>query len=136
MAVVFEDNSMRVKEAINQCGIGWLYEAAGELEAQVKRNTKVDTGQTKGSWEYSVNEDEGEAVIGSAYENAIWEEFGTGEYALNHDGRNKPWVYKDVHGNWHTTRGKKPRRALWHAYTSLKSQLINSADEKFGGLGK
>ena len=50
MSVKFEDNSIKVKAALNHATIQWLYEASGELEAQVKRNTRVDTGQTKGSW--------------------------------------------------------------------------------------
>ena len=86
----------------------WLYEAAGELEAQVKRNTKVGTGQLKNSWTYKVDESKGEATIGSPLENAIWEEFGTGQYALHGDGRKTPWVYKDDKGKWHTTIGKHP----------------------------
>ena len=135
MSVEFEDNSIKVKDALEKASIAWLYEAAGELEAQTKRNTKVDTGQTKGSWQNKVDEPAGKAIVGSSYENAVWEEFGTGEYALNNDGRKTPWSYKDVKGNWHTTTGKKPRRALWRAFTSLKARLIHAAEEKFGGLG-
>lgn len=135
MGVEFENNSMACKEALEKAGIAWLYEAAGELEAQTKRNTKVDTGKTKGSWSYKVEETEGKAVIGSDYENAIWEEFGTGEYALNGDGRKTPWSYKDVKGQWHTTKGKKPRRALWNAFTSLKTRLIRAAEERFKEVG-
>ena len=56
MSVKFEDNSIKVKAALNHATIQWLYEASGELEAQVKRNTRVDTGQTKGSWTYKVDE--------------------------------------------------------------------------------
>lgn len=135
MSVNFHDNSIQCKEAIERAGIAWLHEAAGELEAQTKRNTKVDTGQTKGSWQNRVDEAKQEAVVGSSFENAIWEEFGTGEYALNGDGRKTPWSYKDARGNWHTTKGKKPRRALWNAFTSLKSRLIAAAEAKFRGLG-
>lgn len=135
MPVEFEDNSIKCKEAIKKAGIAWLHEAAGELEAQTKRNTAVDSGQTKGSWQYKVDESQGKAVVGSNYENAIWEEFGTGEYALNNDGRKTPWSYQDVNGKWHTTTGKKPRRALWNAFTSLKSRLISLAEDKFRGLG-
>lgn len=64
MSVKFEDNSIKVKAALNHATIQWLYEASGELEAQVKRNTRVDTGQTKGSWTYKVDEANGEAMVG------------------------------------------------------------------------
>lgn len=69
---------------------------SGELEAQVKRNTRVDTGQTKGSWTYKVDEANGEAMVGSPQENAIWEEFGTGQYALNGDGERQNGNIKTV----------------------------------------
>lgn len=123
-----------VKEAIEEAAIAWLHEGAGELEAQVKRNTAVDTGQLKASWSYKVNEEKLEAQIGSPSENAIWEEFGTGEFAMNGDGRKTPWRYQDAKGNWHTTTGKRPKRAFFRAYTSSKSKLITAARKKFKGL--
>ena len=121
--VKFKDNSAKVKAALNEKTISWLYEAGGELEAQTKRNTKVGTGQLKNSWTYKVDESKGEAKIGSNLENAIWEEFGTGEYALHGDGRKTPWVYKDDKGKWHRTTGKKPHRALNNAFVTLKGAI-------------
>ena len=76
MSVKFTDNSAQVKAALNDAAIAYLYEAGGELEAQVKRNTKVGTGQLKNSWTYVVDEAKGVTTIGSPLENAIWEEFG------------------------------------------------------------
>lgn len=133
--VSFTDNSIKVKQLIEQKAIAFLEEAAGELEAQVKRNSVVDTGQTKGSWRHKVDEKKMEAYIGSDLENAIWEEFGTGEYALHGDGRKGGWKYKDARGNWHSTLGKKPRRPLWKAYTTLKNKIISYAEQAFRGLG-
>jgi Bacteriophage HK97-gp10, putative tail-component len=134
MSVKFENYSIQVKAAINATAVAFLHEACGELEAQVKRNTKVDTGKTKGSWEYAVDEKKLEGHIGSNYENAIWEEFGTGEYALNGDGRKGGWKYQDERGQWHYTRGKEPRRALFHAFNEKKAQIIRAAEERFRGL--
>ena len=131
----FEDNSMQVKTALDDAIGRWLMEAAGELEAQVKRNTAVDTGKTKGSWRYRVDEGEQKAVVGSDYENAIWEEFGTGVYAEAGNGRKTPWAYKDGEGNWHKTKGKRPRRALKKAFTSMKPKLVRALEEKLKGLG-
>lgn len=68
MSVQFKNNSAKVKAAMNEKAIAWLYEASGELEAQVKRNTAVGTGQLKNSWTYKVNESKGEATIGSPLE--------------------------------------------------------------------
>lgn len=134
--VEFTDNSVAVKHAIQAAAVAWLLEAGGEIESQVKRNTAVDTGQLKGSWKDVVDEEKLEAVIGSPLQNAIWEEFGTGEYALNGDGRKTPWSYKDAKGKWHYTHGKKPRRALYNAFTRLKPKLVQLAKEKFKEVGE
>ena len=134
MSVEFEDNSIAVKDAIEAAAIKWLYEAAGELQAQVMRNTRVDTGKTKQSWEYRVDAATKKAVVGSNAENAIWEEFGTGQYALHGDGRKTPWSYQDRNGNWHTTKGKRPQRAFFKAYTMSKSKLKKSFENVMRGL--
>lgn len=118
--IQFTDNSAQVKAALDGAIVAYLYEAAGELEAQTKRNTRVDTGNTKSSWSYHVDEAAGKAVVGSTLENAIWEEFGTGEYALHNDGRK---------GGWHHTYGKKPNRAFQKAFNSLKNKLIQRAEK-------
>lgn len=134
MSVKFEDNSIKVKGAINDAVIAFLNEAAGEVVSQTQRNSRVDTGQTKGSYTYdvTVDVDSAEAKIGSPLENAIWEEFGTGEYALNGDGRQGGWRYEDDNGQWHFTRGKSPNRPLYRAYTKLKTKIIKMAQSEIG----
>lgn len=132
--VKFTDNSVKVKKALaDLCG-QWLEEASGELEAQTKRNqTRVDTGATKGGWTHKVTS-KTEAVVGNPLENAIWEEFGTGEYALEGNGRKGGWVYKDAKGEFHRTKGKKPLRALHKAFTANKAKLKKALQEKLKGL--
>lgn len=132
--VEFHDFSVEVKAAMNDKIISTLYEVAGELVTRTQRNSRVDTGKTKGSFQYKVVEDELTAYIGSDYENAIWEEFGTGEYALNGDGRKGGWFYEDAEGNGHFTHGKKPSRAFWKAYTGFKNAIINRFQQVMKGL--
>lgn len=134
MSVEFTNNSIKVKEAMKETGIAWLHEACGEIESQTKRNSAVDTGETKGSYQHKVNEDALEGFIGSDNQNAVWEEFGTGEYALNGDGRKGGWFYEDVSGKGHFTHGKKAKRPLFKAYTALKTHLQRMAQERFKGL--
>ena len=98
MSVELKDDSIKVKAALNDATVKFLYEAAQVIQSQVKQNTTVDTGQLKASWNFTVDESKGEATIGSPVENAIWEEFGTGEYALHGDGRKGGWVYVDEKG--------------------------------------
>ncbi len=123
--VEFTDNSMQVKAALSDGVRAFLYEAGGELQAQTMRNSRVDTGQTKGSYQYKVEEKTGEASVhvGSNQENAIWEEYGTGEYALQGNGRKGGWFYKDAKGTGHFTYGKKPNRPLYRAFNTLCGKL-------------
>ena len=134
--VIFEDYSIEVQAAIESKIDAVLEECAGELESQVKRNTRVDTGKTKNSWQHFVESDGNShtATIGSAEENAIWEEFGTGEYALKGNGRKGGWSYKDEKGDWYRTTGKKPSRAFFNAFTSLKNKIINRIQNSLKGL--
>ncbi len=132
--VTFKDNRIKVEDALAEKGVALLYEALGELQAQTARNSRVDSGQTKGSWDYTVDEATLQGQVGSSLENAIWEEFGTGEYALEGNGRKGGWFYKDVEGEGHFTHGKKPNRALWNAYEALKTKLISRAESIFKGM--
>ena len=132
--VKFEDYSIEVQNAIDDKINAVLEECAGEVESAVKRNTRVKTSKTKNSWRHKVVDSEHIAYIGSDEENAIWEEFGTGEYALKGNGRKGGWSYKDENGKWWHTNGKKPSRAFWHAYTSLKKAIISRIENALKGL--
>ncbi|MEG1822908.1 MAG: hypothetical protein RR233_08365 [Clostridiales bacterium] len=164
MSVVFENNSIAVEKALGEAGLAWLYEASGEICSQTQRNTKVSGGglggKTKGSWRVNVDEKNMTAIVGSNSENAIWEEFGTGEYALEGKGRKGGWwikvggrhgemplstvqkygwakVRKDNDGNitFVFTLGKRPRRAFQKAYLKTKPKVLRRANEIFKGVG-
>lgn len=136
MSVQFDDFSMQVKAALEEAAVQFLHEAAGELASQTARNSPVDTGQLKGSWGYRVDENKLEATIGSPLENAIWNEFGTGEYALNGDGRKGGWFYEDRKGEGHFTHGKHPQRTMHKAFTKLKPKIIKRAEQVLKGTMK
>lgn len=145
----FVDNTIQVQNAIEGAITQFLTEASAELAAQTAKNTSVDTGQLKGSWTYKVNAAKKEATIGSPLQNAIWEEFGTGEHALQ-GGRKTPWfvpvagykgkkkptyqgkvviVYGKNKKKYYMTDGKKPRRNLFNAYKSTKDKIIKRAEQ-------
>ena len=69
-------------------------------------------------------------------ENAIWNEYGTGEYALEGNGRKGGWSYKDDHGDWHHTFGKQPERTFDKAYKGLKPKIIKRAEDVLKGTMK
>lgn len=129
--IEFVDNRVQVNKALDDTVGAFLLEASSEIVSAAARGSRVDSGQLKGSWKANVNESKGEAVIGSELENAIWEEFGTGEYAAKGDGRKGGWSYQDDSGNWHHTTGKKPNRTLQRAFDSAKGKIINRAKQIF-----
>lgn len=129
----FEDFSMQVKGAIDEAIMQYLNEASGELVSQTASNSPVDTGQLKNSWNYNVDEGNQESKIGSPLENAIWNEFGTGEYALEGNGRKGGWKYQDEEGKWHFTTGKPPQRTFKKSYDALKPKLVKRAEEVMKG---
>ena len=138
----FEDNSIKILKALDEVGQQWLEDATRILHRQVVQNSRVDTGQTKSSWKKVVDGDKG--IVGSTSENAIWEEFGTGHYAVNGDGRKGAWyvpvqkvigkkkptyngkvivVYGKNGQAYYKTNGKKPNRALENAKNSTEKKI-------------
>lgn len=134
MSVEFHDFTTKVLDAMDDTINAVLEECAGELESAAKQNTRVDTSQTKNNWRHYVDDAKHEAVIGNPLENAIWEEFGTGEHALHGNGRKGGWTYVDEKGEGHFTRGKKPSRAFHHAFTNLKNPIIKRIQEALKGM--
>ena len=132
--VEFQDFTIKVKDVMDDGINAVLEECAGELESQAKRNSRVDTSKTKNSFHHKVDDETHTAYIGSDAENAIWEEFGTGEHALKGNGRKGGWTYKDAKGDWYFTHGKTPSRAFWNAYTSMKNKIINRFQSLFKGM--
>lgn len=137
--VKFVDHTEEVTASLLNIAEIAVEECCGELESQVKQNTAVDTGQTKNGWTHRVASSsmaaEIRGTVGNPLQNSIWEEFGTGEYALNGDGRKGGWFYRDETGVWHHTFGKHPRRPFHYAYTALKNRLIKHIQDTIkGGL--
>lgn len=148
--MAFEDNRNQVKQALSRAVEAYLEEAGGELQAQTVKNSRTDFGQTKGSYRYALDQSEGACYIGSQLENAIWEEFGTGDYAIQ-GGRKTPWyvpvegyqgtkkptfngkvvvVYGKNGKAYYKTNGKKPNRPLQKAFDANKEKLI----KRLGGI--
>lgn len=142
MAWKFEDNSIEVINALNAVERQWLEDSTRVLLNQTIQNTRVDTGQTKASWKKVVTDNKG--IVGSTSENALWEEFGTGHYAVNKDGRQTPWyvpvegytghkkptfngkvviVYGKGGKAYYKTNGKKPNRPLENAKNSTEKKI-------------
>lgn len=162
--VKFEDYSAKVKESMRKEAISFLKEVGGELRSLTQRNSRKKSSKTAGSYKYVVDEADLAVHVGSDYQNAVWEEFGTGIHAseTGHVGRKGWWVYvtgsaskKSSKGksynspeeakkavailrskglDAHMTQGKKANRPLWKAFESSKSKIIKRANEIYKGL--
>jgi hypothetical protein len=159
MAVEFKDFSIKVQDVLEDKAIQWLEEASAEVESAAKRNSDFAPRSLKGGWKRVVDDDQKEAVVGHPKELAIWMEMGTGEYALEGKGRKGYWVY--VKGNdgkrsknpgevltleeakrqmaylrskgldAYMTKGQRPKRMLFNAFSKNKAKLIRRAEQIF-----
>ena len=145
--VKLEDFSVKAKDALDDAVCQFLEEAASELQSQIQEKTPVDTGQLKGSWKHVVDESKKEATIGSPLENAIWTEFGTGEYALEGKGRKGGWLVPAeeltpkaqskmrlvvIDGkDFYLTYGKRPVRMMHNAFEENRAKIQRIADQIF-----
>lgn len=158
--VIFEDYTARVEKALDDRGVAALEEAAGEIESQAIRNTKVgrvNGGKTKANWKHKVDKPTMTAHVGNTNETSVWVELGTGEYALEGKGRKGGWwipigngkgfisqAVVDAYGfrvingkdgkKYAFTKGMKPQRPLFKAYISTKNKIIRMMQNRFKGL--
>ncbi len=117
-----KDFSGELEERIS----AFLSEASALLEKAVKDNTPVKSGATRNAWQSLIENGNHRAIVGNTMKNALWEEFGTGEYALSGNGRKDGWVYHDENG-FHFTYGKPPKRCLFNAFTASRDDIIRLA---------
>ena len=165
MSVELIDFSIKVTEAMEEALIAGLHEASGELEARTVRNSRQSHtyGDIRATalWDHKVDEGKMEAYVGSPHEAGYWEEFGTGEHALNKDGRKGWWVYVEGQDsgtggksyatkeeaedaaeflrkakklNAYATNGIDPNRPLHRAFKSGKQAVQAIFEEKLKGM--
>lgn len=151
MPVELQNFSIKVKAAIEEKAIQFLEEASVEVESAAKRNSRVATHKLENSWDHTIDIGAKEAKIGSPLQNAIWEEYGTGEYAANGDGRKGGWLIPEeklgegakakmrrveIKGKvFYYTKGKTPNHTLQRAFDSNKGKIIKRARSIFRELG-
>ena len=162
--VEFYDYSVNVKSAIKEKALAFLKEIGGEIRSQASRNSRRKSSQTAGKFEYKIDKENMAVHIGSDYWNAIYEEFGTGEHAINGNGRKGYWIFVKSNGapkplkggktytkkearrimailrskgiEAYYTNGKKANRALFRAFTTTEPRIEQVAKKYFGELDK
>ena len=93
--MALHDNSPAVKAALKEKVKNFLTEAGGDIVSKTVDNSRnrADTRQTTNSYQYRIEENSAEqkVYIGSDLMNAVYEEFGTGEFALKGNGKKGGW---------------------------------------------
>lgn len=162
--IIFEDFTDEVTKEIENIILNWLEEASSELESQTI--TRTGTGayhrEVASKWTHQVDKNKFEAIVGNPLEDALWVEFGTGEYALNEDGRKDWWVFieggsgksnneskhyktkeeakrmvaylrsKGIKAGY--TRGQQPKRPLHLAFTQNEKDLKEHLKSQLGNM--
>ena len=104
-----------------------MQDACNLVEGAAKDKAPKDTGALRRSITSKV-EVTGNAIEGIVFtplEYAPYQEYGTGLFAENGNGRKTPWVYMDDKGNYHYTRGQHPQPYMRPALEENKDKIIN-----------
>ena len=130
----FEDLTPQVRRDLERVGAQAMTKAALIIEAQAKALTPFDTGDLLDSMTHDVVAEGRQAVarIGSTLDYAIYQEFGTGEFAENGAGRKGGWWYKTPDGKLHHTMGTKPKKMLRTSFKKNKAKVKQILSQELG----
>lgn len=130
----FQDNSDQVIRQMTQVVKGALTKGSLVLVGQVKTLSRRDTGALSDSFSHELEENDGEITskIGSPLDYAIYNEFGTGEFAENGSGRKGGWWYTTPDGEKRFTKGMKPNPALRTSFRKNKKRVQDMMADDLG----
>lgn len=134
----FEDNSKKVKQQMSQANEAGMEAALLLIEAQAKALAAVDSGEMRDKIDHRVTNRGNDTVgqVGSPNEQAIYNEFGTGEFAENGAGRKGGWSYQTPDGEWHHTIGMHPQPFLRPAFRQNKKKIQDIIGKEYGATFK
>lgn len=110
-----------------------MSDACNFLETVASEKAPKGTGHLRGSIENKV-ERTGSEIVGTVFTNveyAPYQEFGTGLFAVNGDGRKTPWAYENAKGEIVYTRGNRPHPFLGPALRENKEIILQFLKEGF-----
>ena len=131
--VELKDYTDKILSSFERKANAFLLEVKDSFASQASLNSPVDTGGLSRSFlsDSFVNKSEKTAYIGSSLKYSIWQEFGTGEYALEGGGRKGGWVYKS------SKDGKfYKKRMLYRALLTKKPLIASQAKNILGAVNK
>lgn len=141
MAIKYENNFPAVEKLIDINVERALIASSELVRSQAKTNVtaagRVDTGKLRDDINYKLVKDSGysggmASQVGSPDEHAIYNEFGTGEFAENGAGRKGGWFYRAADGTPHFTKGLKPIKFMRNAFRDTKQEVQNIYQQELG----
>ena len=120
-----ETNVDGVTKVIMQAAERALEAASIHMVGEVKDRAPVESGELRRSISRTIDNSGGKLVakVGSNLQYAVYQEFGTGEFAENGAGRKDGWVYEGPDGKVYFTRGSKPKKFLRDAFRANKKNI-------------
>ena len=137
--VELKDYTDKIVSSFDKKVNAFLLEIKDSVANQASLDSPVDTGGLSRSFltDSFVDKSKKIAYIGSSLKYSIWQEFGTGEYALEGNGRKGGWVYKSSKdGKFYKTYGVKPQRMLYKALLTKKPLIAGQAKKVLGAVSK
>lgn len=121
-----------MQKAVNKA----LFEVGTMIKSSAKQNAPHDMGQLRNSIKFRTTGqgDVTNVTIGSTLEYAVYQEFGTGEFAENGVGRKGGWVYTNGKGVTKFTLGNKPTKFMRKAFRENKQRIQAKLEETLRGL--
>lgn len=133
MTFKLEDYSKERIADIERTAVKALTKVALVVESSAKTKARFDTGQLRDgiSHKVKVSGSETMAHVGSNDDHAVYNEFGTGEFAEKGNGRKGGWFYVDASGKGHFTRGMTPQPFIRPAFRENKDTSIKLIGDTF-----
>lgn len=129
----FESNLKEVEAQLKRSAEAGMEAALLMVEASAKSRARVGSGEMrdKVSHKKKWSGDSLSGQVGSPLEHAIYNEFGTGEFAENGAGRKGGWSYKGPDGKWRFTKGMTPQPFLRPAFRSNRKNIEDTIGKEY-----
>jgi HK97 gp10 family phage protein len=104
------------------------------LQDGMRQRAAVDSGEMRDKIKSHVTKSDITTVedeIGSDAAHAIYQEYGTGIFAENGQGRKTPWVYRRKDGKFITTSGNSPHPFVRPTVKEDHDKTINAMQNQF-----
>jgi HK97 gp10 family phage protein len=140
MTIIFDTKEIEKKISLLNFSISefsQIEQAGAEvLKTGMRQRAPRDTGELIEKIQSHIVEASNEKIeddIGSDAPHAVYQEYGTGIYAENGQGRKTPWVYKRKDGGFITTSGNRPHPFIRPTVREDYRKTIDAMQKEFSG---